>query len=84
MTIKTAGVVAAFAAITFAPIALADPDPNTEIIGNAGGNELPLPVTPGDGIGPGGQLPPGFLLPPGPLDSESIGPAAYSPLEDPR
>jgi hypothetical protein len=77
------GGVVALAAITFAPITHADPDPNTEIVGNAGGGELPLPVTPGDGIGPGGALPPDFLLPPGPLP-DSLGPAApYSSLEDP-
>jgi hypothetical protein len=53
-------------AICALPVAQADPDPNPEIIGNAGGGELPLPMTPGDGIGPVGALPPDFLLPVGP------------------
>lgn len=67
--------------LTMIPVSYADP--GTDIVGNAGGGELPLPMTPGDGIGPGGALPPGFLQAPGPY-TDTLGPAAYSPLEDPR
>jgi len=83
------GGMAALAAISFAPIAQADPNGespslHTDILGNAGaGGYDGIPVIPGDGIGPGGALPDNFLALPGPY-TDTIGPGVYSPLEDPH
>lgn len=80
MKLLLAGGIAVAAAITFTPSAHADPDCTGIGIGDIGGVEQPLPITPGDDIGPGGALPLGFLLPAGPINE--IGPAGTSSLED--
>jgi hypothetical protein len=64
--------VAALAAITFAPLAHADP--GEPIIGDAGGAEQPLPSDPGEYIGLNGFLPPDFLVPTGSVSGD-VGPA---------